>query len=336
MSQLSLPVTAVEGVGPATERKLADAGVVVVADLLTRPAQFVDSVVGKDLSSFRAAAEMLRVDGLTPDHAEAFVDAGIDGLVGLAEAGLQTLERACDAAVAANKLDVAPSLYKLAEFQREAADLRSEAAIVGLLTVAGQPVAADTRVTAGRYRTVVDSSGRFVLDGLPARQTQVWVHVAGRPIPHGFSVKVEAGQVVGRSVDLPKAADDHDFDRVSLHERDGMICTPTRSTRWRPVWGELSELDSGVELVVSAVGKHARLLDLFGTRIGSSVLIRRYRPGDSDLPDGVQPGDVVEWTGSGFAASETSVETLRAMRLVLARQARPTTSRRVITIGGAQ
>src|SRR5687768_1096861 len=96
---------AIEGIGRSRTEALADAGIETIAEMLAAgPSRFhrlFPKLSAPEVGKLFCAGVLLRIDGMTPDLAEAFVAADIRSVPGVAEAGLKTLEKACAAAVKA-------------------------------------------------------------------------------------------------------------------------------------------------------------------------------------------------------------------------------------------
>src|SRR5258707_1128326 len=112
-----------EGIGPERAQILKDSEIYTIADMFAARAPRVHTLLGnvgaRQVGNWFCAAMLLRVEGITPSLAEVLVDAGIRSVSKVADAGLQTLERAIKAGVDAGKIPALPSLYKLADIQRE-------------------------------------------------------------------------------------------------------------------------------------------------------------------------------------------------------------------------
>ena len=331
MDQLLGPVSHIEGVGPVTEGTLAGAGVERVVDLVTTPGALLVAQTGSAHDDARAAAALLRVDELSLDVAEALVRAGIRTLEDLAEAGLQTVERACDRAVDERRMAEAPSLYRLAGFQRQACELIHRALVNGTVLVGGAPLdEGEARI--GQRRRPIEA-GRFVVDAIPPGDHLLSIVVPGRAIPFQAGLRLTAGDALARRFELPAPADDHDLSIVTSDERNGSMLTMIPNTRWRLVWGNLDNLAPGTDLVVQSLGSRPRLLDIFRTRIGDTVLITRYRVA-LDLLGQAQVKDAVRWNGQRFEPSPVSLAALQQARFEAVRSAQPARRRRRVQIGG--
>ena len=188
----------VEGIGPATETALAGAGIHTIADLLRKGPDYVHRALPatslQRAERWCGAALLLQVDGVSPDLAEAFTAVGIASPSDLADAGLQTLERAVKAAQDSRRLAARPSIYALAELQRKAARLRATGLLAGRLvdaqSGAGLP---NLEVRAAARVTTTDEQGTFDLVGLPAGQNRVSIRRGERLV--SFEVTIAPNTV---------------------------------------------------------------------------------------------------------------------------------------------
>ncbi len=124
-TRFSERVSAIQGIGTAYQETLSGVGVSYLRDLLSLEPERLHALEPAlplaSLREWRSAAWLLTLDDMTPDMAECLVAAGIANVSQLADAGLQTLERALQKSVEKNEFKDPPSLYGLAALQRDAA-----------------------------------------------------------------------------------------------------------------------------------------------------------------------------------------------------------------------
>jgi Domain of unknown function (DUF4332) len=169
---LSSPAV-IEGIGPARADALKASGIETIAEMFAAGARRVHQMLPRtgprQVGSWFVAAQLLRVDDMTPNLAEALVDAGIRSVPQLAEAGLRTVELAVDRALNDGKLQEKPSLYNLAGLQRDAWRVRERGMLAGrILTPDGNPIAG-AEVRAGRYETVTFRPRALCLSSVACR-----------------------------------------------------------------------------------------------------------------------------------------------------------------------
>lgn len=339
MGNIRLPVEAIEGIGPVRATRLASAGIHTVAEFIAANSVALRTLgLNPDnLAKLQAAAQILRIDSATPDVAEALAEAGIGELAELADSGLQTLERAVGRAHTAGRLSDPPSLYRLAQTQREACRFDDRGGICG--TVRSHDDAAPTSGTVriGRRSSDIDDEGRFAIDGLTPGVHRMTINRPVASFPIELSATIAANRIVGPiAIKVPTPEQTAQASAVSTSESTGLMITPTFTIRWRLIWASLDELAIGQELVVRSKGDPARLLDINRTRVGNYVLITRYRVDRHLLPEGAASGDVVQWNGSELIADDTGIDDLRHQRFLRTIELQRETSTRRTVIGGVQ
>lgn len=170
--EIDTPVAAVEGIGPATAARLAEAGIHTVCDLLrvnrSQVLQAVGSLASEDeVTSWRRMAALMQVAEVTPQWAEALVRGGIDAIDELHRQRLDHLDAVFREAVDRGTVPGAPALPLVAEMLKDAGVLRFTGAMIGtVLGAAGQGLAnATLRIVGREHRT--DDRGRFRILRIP-------------------------------------------------------------------------------------------------------------------------------------------------------------------------
>lgn len=295
----------IEGIGDGFNEALRHAGVLTLAEMLRltpeRVERQVPSASLRQVDAWFAAARLLRVEGIEPDLAEAFVGAGIDNVNSLAGAGLQSLERAVANAVERKTLRGAPSLYKLAEIQRAASRLRSTGSLYGNVVShsTGDPVAG-VELSSSRHATETADDGYFELHGIDSGYASVTIASGVRRATiHRLFMRTDEvrGPVKFR---IAEGAPVRSSAPVS--EKDGAFVSPGRGTTFRIVTRTLEEMPNDTYFRVRAIGGDAiaRLLHLYRTRVGREILGDRVDIDVAQLPKGAEVGHVLHYRDGKF------------------------------------
>jgi hypothetical protein len=168
----------IEGIGPARAQALEAGGVKTFADMLSRGPRAVYNMLSgispKQVSNWYVAIQLMLVDGVTPDVAEALIEGEVYSIERLADMGLQTFERIIARGSDEGKIKDVPSIYGLAAIQREAAKSKDTGFIIGkvLLAEDSLPFSGIT-VSAERMKTITDEQGFFGFSGLPLRKIKI-------------------------------------------------------------------------------------------------------------------------------------------------------------------
>src|SRR4030095_10211664 len=181
---------------------LKDAGVHTIADLFAARAPRIHSLLtgtsAQQVGKWFCAATLFRVEGMTPDFAEVLVEAGIRSVGKLADAGLQTLETAFNSGVSAGRIPSSPSLYQIADLQREAWLVRNRGMVAGLVQDDAQAPIAGAKVKLGSQSATTDDAGRYAFSDIPEGQFNSQIVISGRPNPLGLAkITVSAGKLTG-------------------------------------------------------------------------------------------------------------------------------------------
>lgn len=303
----------IEGIGTKYERTLAKAGVITLRDLLSiQPDplhQFYPVLPLQSLREWRAAAWLLTLDDMTPDLAECLIEAGITSIPQLADAGLQTLERAVTTGEEQHKIKNPPSVYKLAELQRDAAKRSSNTLVTGFLKDAtdGQIIEAAT-VRAGNRRTQVSPDGSFLIAGLDAGSALLVIEADGYPTLR-VRVTTQSDRVTGPiSFTLRKL--DGVPEPTPLSEHQGAELQITGDSRIRRKTIALDALpdDTWLHYHADYAEGQAKLVHMHRTRIGRDVVSERVKLERSDLPKGAQVGAMLHWKDGALHVSDKTMK----------------------------
>ena len=336
MSFLLSSPSVIEGIGPRRAELLERAGIETIADMFAARAPRVGALIAgvspAQVGSWFCAAMLLRIDGMTKDVAEAFVEGGIRSVPAVADAGLRTLERAVANAHGRNRLADPPSIYKLGELQREAWRARARGMVCGRLRAMDDSPIAGADVEAGLGDAVSDGSGRYAFDSVPEGRVHIVIGAPGVAEPLVKRVDVRAGKLAGpflhRFLDVPAAA----ADPVRLDEFEGDMFVHTSRYRNRLRTLPLAEFRDGTHFLVREVRSDGpvRLLSLYKKRIGRDTLIERATAGPADVPTGTVAGRVLELVGGALESTALSSADVAARRRALWVAKHPTRTRIVV------
>ena len=307
------PVSAIEGIGPATERLFQARGVFTVYDLLRAQSPelhgAVASVASQDqVRSWRQMAVLLEVAAMTPQWAEALVRGGVHTLTELRYLALAELQTIFTAAQGSGLIPDLPTTDQMIAMLTDATLLEFGGAITGTVKDRdGQPVAGAT-VTAGGAEASTDPRGRFRIRRLllgsnvsvaitkdsflelsapvaPVRTTMVGVvqftlqpAIAGRPRPSGQA----AGALSELGGDTMPPMQGQDF---TSHE------VPLAS---------LAPQDLVTLTAFYANGTDAKLVSKLLEFDGRRFIAHWVRLPKSALPDAARIGDHFIISGGGF------------------------------------
>jgi len=336
MSFLLEPPEQIEGIGPTRAASLAAGGITTIAEMLAERPPKVLSLLGnvsaRQVGDWYCAAVLRRVDGVTPNMAEALVEAGVRTVSSLAEAGLRTVERAVDSARDAGRMTESPSVYELAGLQREAWRVRERGMLTGfVLDAEGRPVE-DAVVEVGRYDFDLDDKGRYAFDKLPAGDHEVTITLPDRVRPLLFGRRaIVPGKLVGPVIHRISPSPTEPLPPLRLDELDGHLLTPTASYQPKLVTAPLSEFRDGTHFLVRETSDDSRvkLLSLYRKRRDEVTLIERAKVSKDDVPVNTKVGDVLLLDSGALAKTDMTpakVATLKRKRWL---ETRPTRVRHV-------
>jgi len=337
MSFLLQPPSMIEGIGPQRAQALAAEGIETIAEMFVARASRVTSILGNvsppQVGSWFCAAMLFRVEDVTPDIAEAFVDAGVRSVPQLADAGLRTLERAIEAAQDAGKLHDNVSLYKLAELQRNAWRARDRGMLVGRVVDKDGAPLAGTNVNIGRYNMTVDTLGRYAFDSVPEGEVAARVELPGRDRVHHFLPQtIHHGKLTGpvlHTIDDPPA---NPLPPLTLDEFDGDLFVHTARYRNRQVTLPLDQFREGNHFLVRSIdpGGDVKLLSLYKKRLNDVTLIERAKVPAGVVPAGVEVGSVLLLEAGTLKATSLTSADVADLKYQRWQAASPTHTRNVI------
>ena len=317
--KLGESVSTVDGIGETYATRLAEGGIETLGVLLRKAPEEIVAV--SQCSSIAiaerwlATAYLLQVDGVDKDLAEAFVDAEIESITELADAGLSTLERAVEDAFVAGRLSEKPSSYALSEVQRTAGRLRG-GGMVWVQVVdseTAEPVE-DVLVSTGEEWARSDAEGWVGLLGIhPGRVTLAVTPRNGISLSVGVTVESERVRPMVKLhvATLPPGSS------LVCSERNGQFVYPTPNTKNRLTVVDLAEVPADTHFKVRDFNSldEARLLNLASTQVGNEIRIERVYVARQLLPEGAEIGTVLRYDGSEFSLSSETRDTLTKARV---------------------
>ncbi len=284
------PITAVEGIGPATAERLGAIGVERVADLFfVSDAQVhracADLASYEEAASWRAMAAQMEVDGVDGQRAEALVLGGIETVEELAGKALSELLVLFDAAVADGSLPAMPQPDEIADMRVSAARIEMGGVTMGtLLDAEGGPVAGAS-VSCGVRSSTSDARGRFRIAGIhPATGSGLRVEADGQS-PQWVEATVVhdprmiGGPVVRLPAETPPVLDE--FEGDALPDFEGRAVRTVRFEDNAPRDGELLIVQGSY-----ATSDDVRTVSIFRALDAGEIIVRRARLAASVFEDG--------------------------------------------------
>lgn len=317
---LRRPPTILIGLGEGTGNVLKEAGIATIAEMLRRNPRTIHQLVAriplKKVNGWFAAARILQVEGVEPETADALVRGGITSVEKLAEAGLQTLERALRHGRGRRRLRKKTSLYKLAAMQRDAATLKQTGVISGRVVEAasGAPLA-EVAVRAAGRRAKTDTNGAFDLTGVPAGKARLTVQPADRPVV-SLGILVRPGEF-RRPITFKLKPPSRPVSPARVfREIDGRLVRLGKGIFGQVVVRQLSELPNKTYLKVRRVRPPGtvRLLHLYRTVVGRRVVADLVDVETARLPEGTRIGDVLAYEDGILARAGVTPRDVAAKR----------------------
>jgi Carboxypeptidase regulatory-like domain/Domain of unknown function (DUF4332) len=342
MSELSFLLSSpeiIQGIGPERARLLKDAAIGAIADMFAARAPRVHKLLGdvsaREVGNWFCAATLLRVEGMTPAIAAVLVDAGLRSVSKVAEAGLQTLERAIKAGVDAGHVPSLPSLYKLADLQQEAWRARDRGMVAGQVQDNARAPIAGAKVKLGPYSTTTDDGGRYAFDGVPEGKFSTVITGAGRPGPLSVApLTVIAGKLTGPVTHRIPPATPTTFSPPTVDEFDGELIVNTARTSTQLDSLELDKFRDGAYFLTREIRSdgRAQLLSFYKRRIGTTIHIDRVLVAPADLPANTKVGDVLLLSSGHLQQTSLTPSDVAQLKREKWEQTHPATQRRVIKI----
>lgn len=312
-TRFSSKVSIVEGIGTKYEGALNAARVSTLRDLLTIQPERLHrrhpKLPLKSLRDWRSAAWLMSVDGMTPNIAECLVAAGINRISDLAEAGLQTLERALADGEKLDKINDPPSLYKLAELQRAAAKGSAGTLITGFVKDGESGKFLEgASVRAGRHATRVEPDGSFLIQGVEPGRTVLVVDADGYR-PFRLPIATKAGRVCGPitfqigKLEIPRSTE-------PLREHSGAQLQIRGDSRSRLKDIALADLpeDTWLRYQKDYKDGQVKLLHIHRTRVGRDVFTERVKLPGSEVPKEASLGSMLHWKDGALHASDKTMK----------------------------
>lgn len=297
----SLPVTAIEGIGPKTAALLEAVGIVGAFDLLRVSPQRLHPEVKTlaslaEVTAWRNAAALLQVEGVTPQAAEALVHAGVETVERLARQGLENLLSLFTEAEAHGLIPDVPTPAQCADMMRDAAILQHTGYLRGTVQTADGTPIADAQVRLGTRRATTDARGRFDLLRLPLGTATPLLIThpdhASKTIERPTLLR-DMGAVSVRVIRLEAATAEPMPARIQS-EIDGDTLPPTAGLPVRTVWLEPTALREHDLLMVRAHepgDDTVRLVSKLKAYVSGEIQVYAHKVPVAHLPNSIKNGD---------------------------------------------
>ena len=311
-------IAEIEGVGKSRAVVLRRLGIRSTEDLLLRPESYLRAVASrvprfpaKRLAEFRAHAELMQVEGLTYQHAEALYRAGYRSLTHFAAPDPATIVRALDAAVAANVIPASADQKTVLRWQKRALEIAYTGSLAGRITGGDRPVAGAT-VVCGYERAETDGHGDFHLPFVPAGSHRLIVRAEGYKravyrvdsIP-GLTPHCRLNLTPGADDDAGRTVDEAQGEPITSIEADDELVFEEK---------KLTELPDGTPLIFRERykrGNRVRLIGVYRRREGNRIIVPRvFASGDLVEPNAAE-GDVYLVEGGRLRRSRKKFAALR-------------------------
>jgi hypothetical protein len=236
--------------------------------------------------------------------------------------------------VTAGQISSAPSIYQIADLQREAWRVRDQGMVVGLVLDDAQAPIAGAKVKLGSHSATTDDAGRFAFSAIPEGRFSSLIAIPGRPNPIGSAkLRVKTGKLTGPvkyRIPPATAPAPQTFD-----EFDGELIVNTARTSTQLDTLALDTFRDGTYFLTREIRSngHARLLSLYKRRIGTTIYIDRAVVAPADLPANTAVGDMLLFSGGHLEKTTLTKSDVARLKREKRQQAHPTTQRRVIRIG---
>lgn len=299
----------IEGVGKKYERTLAKSGVTTLRDLLSIQPERVHALYPvltlQSLREWRAAAWLLTLDDMTPDLAECLVAAGIMSVSQLADAGLQTLERAVKTGEEKHQIAEPPSIYKLAALQRDAGRHRTDTVVLGFLhDVADGKIIETGSARVGNRTSQVGPDGVFLITGVHPGPNVLVLDADGYPELR-FGVMSTSGRVTG-PIKFKLQKLEKTPDAKPLREHAGAEIQITGDSRIRRKTIGLDGLpdDTWLRYHQDYADGSVKLLHVHRTRVGRDVFTERVKLLRDEVPKDAKVGTMLHWKDAALHVSD--------------------------------
>lgn len=303
-----LPITAIEGIGPATAQRLAEIGVERIVDLFfvadADVHRAVSDMASRDeAEAWRCMAALMEVSTVDGQWAEALVVGGVETVEELAGKGLADLRAIFAAAVDDGRIRRVPDDEELLDIVRGATRIdRGGVAMGTMVDEEGAPVV-DATVEVGERSTTTGPNGRFRVAGIrPMARYHLRADIADRApfVIMDYSVQYDPRVIGGPIITWdPEPA-------PMLDEFDGDVLPPLAgaTTEWRRMQPE--ELREGDLLHVNdlyASAPDAKVVSIFRAFDAGRLVVRNARvPLDRFANGTAEVGQLVRHRGGVLRA----------------------------------
>ena len=188
INQLSLPTTAIEGIGSRISSELERLEIHTVGDLLrVEPGRLHEALPSQrpleEVRSWGQMAAFLQIRGMTPQWAEALQRAGVIRVSDVRSRDLPGLQKIFTAAKKDRVIPDVPKPALIADMLKEAAIIEFTGALNGTILNENNEPVPNAIVRVGKEEEVSDPRGRFRIIRIPlwARSTLAVSHTDYRP-----------------------------------------------------------------------------------------------------------------------------------------------------------
>jgi hypothetical protein len=329
------PVSAIQGIGSASEQLLQRHGIYTVYDLLRAQSPAIHRVVASvaslsDARAWRQMAVLLEVATVTPQWAEALVRGGVRTLDELRHLRSDELKAVFTAARDSHIIADVPTSDQLVAMLTDATLLDYAGAITGTVKDRdGRPIAAAT-VTAGGAEAVTDARGRFRLRRLRLGRDAILTIAKDSFVTHSETVSPSpTTNVVVAQFTLVRAV----RQRPRRSGQPAAALSELRGDRMPPMQGQnvtshevpLASLQPQELVVLTefyANGTDAKIVSKLLEFDGTRFVARWVRLRKSALPDGSSLGDHFIVRPGGFHKVKMNATKLDAYKRYLAARRR--------------
>lgn len=311
-----IPLSEIEGIGPATETLLQKAGAYYALDLLRATAAslhpFVASVASlEQVSRWRMMAAFLQVKGMNVQWAEALAASGVETIEQLSRKSLSQLETVFQEAEGNGIIPDVPDHDQIAEIIHDATVLFCTGSLSGAVRdPQGKPVT-EASVRIGFVEATTNAKGRFRLLRIPlGRSVSLVVSKNGyaKSVVNVPPVATDPELISSLQLQLvPEDANPAPVIRLSELGGDRlpeMVGYEVRTER-----KELADLQHGDVLIVQKFyesAPDALLVSRYRDWFEDAFIVREYRVPRSQLSSEVQEKDHLSVSDQGFRKIEFS------------------------------
>jgi hypothetical protein len=308
------PVTLIEGLGPATATRLAATGIHFVLDLLRLTPQALHSIVAtthslEQVHHWRLMANLLEIEPMTPQWAEALVAAGVGTVEELSRRDLSWLAQAFAQAQSSGLIPDVPSSDQIGEMQRDATAVFYTGSLTGTVVDSNQAPVVGARVRLGFLETVTNSRGRFRLVRIPLGTTPPLEVLAPSLPPLSVAaplITADPEAVVVQVFRLAPASA-NSTQSLSLSEFDGDLLPAMSGLPVKTEDQDPAQLRQGDIFMVQKFYKRtpdAMLVSRFRDFRAGEFVVRTARVPTANLPNGIAVKDHVTLRATAFEKVE--------------------------------